>query len=142
MAATTEAIQERIRARANGGNNAEVAAAETAATGTPASRRLRGKQHPKTAKKTAKPKVAKIKKAAKGDEEKKIWTTKPPCPCRGASPTFYKGGVIYLSEARKNFRIIRQLPNYATEASVKWVKAKPSQRTWDEALSKIDSYRA
>ena len=62
-------------------------------------------------------------------------------PTRMDEPTFYKKGVIYCSIPKQKFRIIQALPDYATEASVKWPKGKITAACWAEALSKIDTFK-
>ena len=46
-----------------------------------------------------------------------------------------------MSTAQNKFRVIREMPNYATEAKVSWGEAgKPTPATWAMALRKIDDY--
>ena len=84
----------------------------------------------------------KVKKAAKpAKPERKVWTTRPPLPSLGAEGVFYKGGVIYTSTKRKAFRVIQLLPDYGTEACVKWSGQRPTASEWTRALKKIDTYK-
>ena len=95
---------------------------------------------PMKAMKAATPmKAMKAAKAAK--PERVVWQKKPPMPTRMDEPTFYKKGVIYCSIPKQKFRIIQALPDYATEASVKWPKGKITAASWAEALSKIDTFK-
>ena len=84
-------------------------------------------------------KAMKAMKAAK--PERVVWQKKPPMPTRMDEPIFYKKGVIYCSIPKQKFRIIRALPDYATETSVRWPKGKITAASWAEALSKIDNFK-
>ena len=67
--------------------------------------------------------------------------SKPPCPTSTSGPINYKCGRIYMSTTKKKFRVICEVPNYATEAKVAWGEAgKPTPATWAMALQKIDEY--
>ena len=90
---------------------------------------------------TPTPKAMKAMKATPIKAEKKMWTTKPPKPSVDDPPTFYKKGVIYCSKKRGCFRVIKRLPDYATESNVKWPNGVITAAAWNEALSKIDKFK-
>ena len=65
---------------------------------------------------------------------------KPP-KSEDAPPTDYKGGRIYWKNKGTKFRVIRRIPNYATERQVSWGGTKPTTAVWKAALSLIDTYK-
>ena len=66
-----------------------------------------------------------------------------PTPGKGneAPPSDYKGGRIYWKINRMAFRVIRRMPEYKTETSIKWKGQQPTKNEWQSALSAIDSYK-
>ena len=58
-----------------------------------------------------------------------------------APPSDYKGGRVYWNINRKSFRVIRKMPMYKTEKSIKWTSEKPSKKELNAALSAIDKYK-
>jgi hypothetical protein len=66
-----------------------------------------------------------------------------PTPHAGteAPPSDYRGGRIYWKINNKAFRVIRRMPEYATERKVKWSGNKPSQENWMAALAAIDQFK-
>jgi hypothetical protein len=71
-------------------------------------------------------------------------TAPMPTPQAGteAPPSDYRGGRIYWKINNMAFRIIRRMPEYATERRVKWSGKKPTKANWSAALSTIDEYNA
>jgi hypothetical protein len=71
-------------------------------------------------------------------------TAPMPTPHAGteAPPSEYRGGRIYWKINRMAFRVIRRMPEYATERQVKWSGTKPTKANWAAALASIDQYNA
>ena len=126
LTATTNAIRDRLtRGKANAEDPGQAVVVAKGPRPTPPTGRRK-----------------KVKKAAKpAKPERKVWTTRPPLPSLGAEGVFYKGGVIYTSTKRKAFRVIQLLPDYGTEACVKWSGQRPTASEWTRALKKIDTYK-
>jgi hypothetical protein len=58
-----------------------------------------------------------------------------------APPSDYRGGRIYWKLNRMAFRVIRKMPQYATEKQVRWSGDKPTKKDWLKALDAIDQYK-
>ena len=83
-------------------------------------------------------KTAKMRKPAAAP--KVLWEREPPCPREGSAAVNYKQGRVYTSTPRKSFRVIRAVPDYATELRVPWGADKPNQAAWKKALKAIEDY--
>ena len=66
-----------------------------------------------------------------------------PTPGKGneAPPNDYKGFRLYWKINRMAFRVIRNMPEYETETSIKRKGPQPTKNEWESALSAIDSYK-
>ena len=82
------------------------------------------------------------KKFRPGDKEILVWSKKgkPPMLKTDKECLDYKTARIYLSFAKRSWRVIKERGNYATESTVSWKGDKPSSSSWTKAIDTIDSY--